>query len=169
MKTVAKTLIFLAIALLYLPLSAQVVQDLDYSILLENTLKHTVPHMYVSDVNPNQTNVVYLDAREKDEFKVSHVKGSIWVGYSDFDMERVKDVPKNAQIVVYCSIGVRSEEISEKLIQAGYLNTKNLYGGIFEWVNQGYPVYKKKSTPTQDVHAYDQTWGKWLSQGNKVY
>ena len=41
---------------------------------------------------------------------------------------------------MYCSIGKRSEKVTQKLKKAGYNNVSNLYGGIFEWVNQGNEV-----------------------------
>ena len=40
-------------------------------------------------------------------------------------------------IIVYCSIGVRSEDIGEKLKELGYTKILNLYGGIFDWKNKG--------------------------------
>ena len=45
----------------------------------------------------------------------------------------------------------------------------NLRGGIFDWVNMGYPVYDKEGNETQKIHAYDKSWGKWLIKGEKVY
>ena len=48
---------------------------------------------------------------------------------------------KSDTIVLYCSIGYRSEKIGEKLVEMGYGHVFNLYGGIFEWVNRDLPVY----------------------------
>jgi len=58
--------------------------------------------------------------------------------------------------------------VSEKLLSAGYQHVSNLYGGIFEWVNQGNPLYNENG-PTSKVHAYSRTWGVWLNKGEKVY
>ena len=57
----------------------------------------------------------------------------------------------------------------EKLKAAGYRNVRNLYGSIFEWVNQDNPVVDNQGKPTQKVHAYSRTWGVWLNKGEKVY
>jgi rhodanese-related sulfurtransferase len=46
---------------------------------------------------------------------------------------------------VYCSIGKRSDEITKMLGEAGFTNARNLYGGIFEWVNQGHPVFNSQN------------------------
>jgi hypothetical protein len=71
--------------------------------------------------------------------------------------------------VVYCTVGVRSEKVGEKLKAAGYQNVRNLYGSIFEWVNQGNPVVDNQGKPTQQVHAYSRVWGVWLNKGEKIY
>jgi len=108
-----------------------------------------------------------LDSRSKAEYNVSHLKNAIWVGYDTFDKEKVNHLDKDAEIVVYCSIGVRSEQIGEQLEAMGFKHIQNLYGGIFEWINHGYPVYKNNK-PTQNVHPYDKFWGKFLKRGHKV-
>ncbi|MGB5555792.1 MAG: rhodanese-like domain-containing protein, partial [Flavobacteriaceae bacterium] len=116
-------------------------------------------------------NKVLLDTRERDEFQVSHLKNAIWVGHKTFELDSLKTkLPQTDQeIVVYCSIGVRSEDIGEKLQKAGYTNVKNLYGGIFEWKNKGYPVYSCDNQETEKVHAFSKHWGKLLTKGEKVY
>ena len=54
-------------------------------------------------------------------------------------------------------------------MQAGYSNVKNLYGGIFEWKNEGHPVYDSEGKETEKVHAFSKHWGKLLKEGKKVY
>ena len=71
--------------------------------------------------------------------------------------------------MVYCSLGVRSEDIAEKLKKAGYTAVFNLYGGIFEWKNKGFSVVDLQNKETQKVHAYSKNWGKWLLKGEKIY
>jgi hypothetical protein len=81
-------------------------------------------------------------------------------------MEMIKD--KNTPIVVYCSLGIRSEQISERLNNMGYVNVKNLYGGIFEWKNKGYPVLDKNGKETDSIHIFSKHWGQWLINGIKT-
>ena len=129
----------------------------------------SVPYMQVSELMAVE-NVTILDTRKKEEFDISHIKNAIWVGYEAYTQDAVetKIVDKSTPILVYCSIGVRSEDIGEKLQTAGYTNVKNLYGGIFEWKNQGHEVYNN-NIATDSVHTYDAEWGKFLSKGIKVY
>jgi len=113
--------------------------------------------------------VIFLDAREEAEYEVSHLAAAVFVGYEKFNLESISRLEKNSKIVVYCSVGYRSEKIAEKMKAAGFTNVSNLYGGIFEWVNQENPVVDTDGQETKNVHAYNKTWGVWLNKGNKVY
>jgi len=128
----------------------------------------TVPTVTVVELK-KMNNVVLLDTREKKEFDVSHLPNARWVGYDDFILDRVKDIPRTANVVTYCSVGYRSDKVGDKLKAAGYGNVHNLYGSLFEWVNQGNPVVDNSGKPTNRVHAFSRSWGIWLKKGEKVY
>lgn len=130
----------------------------------------TVPYIKVDSVQ-KMSNVILLDAREQREFNVSHLPNSLYVGYQHFDLKKVKKLlpNKDASIVVYCTLGVRSEDIAEKLKKAGYTNVLNLFGGIFEWKNKGYRVFDKKNDETENVHVCNEYWSQWLKKGKKIY
>lgn len=146
------------------------VESTSYSLMLKALIKESIPIVAVADLDQKQIqSTTFIDSREKVEFDVSHIKGATWVGYDDFDMARMDAISKNEPIIIYCSVGYRSEKIGEKLLQAGYTNVSNLYGGIFEWVNQGKPVVDLSGEPTTKIHGYSKTWGIWLSKGEKVY
>lgn len=150
-------------------LSHAKVKSKAYDIMLTDLLDHSVSEVLVGEIDPDDSTIVYLDAREYNEYKVSHIEGAIWVGYDDFDMNRLDSIQKSDKIVVYCSVGYRSEKVSEKLVEANYENVSNMYGSIFEWVNQGRPVYDKEGNETTNVHAFNKEWGRWLKNGIKVY
>lgn len=142
---------------------------------IENTLKRlnkgSVPYVQPTALRQDTT-AVLLDTRKKEEFNVSSLPGAHWVGYSSFELQEVKDKwpDRDTPIVVYCSVGVRSENIGEKLQKAGYTNVRNLYGGLFQWTNQELPlVNPANQEATLKVHAYNQRWGQLLTKGEKVY
>jgi rhodanese-related sulfurtransferase len=139
-----------------------------FELMLNNLLDHSVTEIMVPEALKLKQQAVFLDARAFEEYQVSHIADAQWVGYDDFDLKRVSQVAKDQPIVVYCSVGYRSEKVSEKLIAAGYLEVVNLYGGIFEWKNQGHTLVDALGT-TEKVHAYNRTWGFWLKRGQKVY
>ena len=143
------------------------VQDPQFGKLLEGLLSHEVPEASVPEVR-QQADILFLDARELEEFQVSHVPDARWVGYDDFNLERLQGVDKDRPIVVYCSVGYRSERVAEKLIADGFTRVSNLYGGIFEWANQGCPLENREG-PTRVVHTYSRAWSKWVKAEEKVY
>jgi len=144
------------------------VQSSAYNLMLKTLLSHSVPEVTVPQVKA-MNHIALLDTREWNEYEVSHLSNSIFVGYDQFEIDKVKSINKNQKIIVYCSVGYRSEKIADKLKQAGYTDVSNLYGGIFEWVNQGNPVVDRTGKVTENVHAYSKTWGVWLNKGVKVY
>ncbi|EMS35189.1 rhodanese-like domain protein [Mariniradius saccharolyticus AK6] len=142
-------------------------QSLAYKTMLSGLYDDDFPLAYL-----NQTELfskaVWLDTREKEEYEVSHIKGAKWVGYDTFSLGSVKNIPKDQPIIVYCSVGARSQDIGKKLRKAGFKQVYNLYGGIFHWVNEGKPVYAgNRQTPK--IHTYNAAWGIWVDKGEKVY
>ncbi|MCA1764405.1 MAG: rhodanese-like domain-containing protein [Cryomorphaceae bacterium] len=113
--------------------------------------------------------VAILDAREKKEFDVSHIAQSRFVGYEDFDINRLEGISKSDTVVVYCSVGKRSEDIARKIKEAGYANVYNYFGGIFDWTNRGLPVVDNKNNKTSCVHPYSKMWGIWVNNLEKCY
>lgn len=140
--------------------------------LLNKFNKNNVPYISVDSLSSVKNKAILLDAREDKEYKVSHLKGAILVGFDHFDVEETtKNLPsdKNLKIVVYCSLGIRSEIVADKLIKAGYTNVYNLYGGIFEWKNNNHQVIDTLGNNTEKVHTFNKDWSKWLKKGKKVY
>ncbi|PQJ77310.1 rhodanese-like domain-containing protein [Polaribacter glomeratus] len=160
------------IVLLFLLISSSTFGQQKLDKLLNKWNNKNVPYMSVETLAMPETNAILLDAREENEFKVSHIKEAIFVGYDDFKInETLKKLPedKNTKIVVYCSLGIRSEKIADKLIREGYTNVYNLYGGIFEWKNADFQVIDTLGNATEKVHTFNENWSKWLKKGEKVY
>lgn len=139
--------------------------------LLDKYNNESIPYISVQDLVMTKTDVIILDARELSEFEVSHLLNAIHVGYDKFNLSTVteKITDKSSKIVVYCSLGIRSEDIAKRLKKAGYNNVYNLFGGIFEWKNNDYPIYNKANELTENVHAFSVKWSQWLLKGNKIY
>ena len=132
--------------------------------------KRSVPYISVQELAMPKTDAIILDAREIKEYNVSRIQNALFVGYNEFNIETVTKTlkDKNRKIVVYCSVGIRSEDIAEKLKSIGYTNVYNLYGGIFEWKNNNYKVYDSTENETENIHAFNKEWSKWLKKGVKV-
>lgn len=143
-----------------------------YEQQLKLLYKNTVPIIASAKLNQllqEKTPVYLLDVRTPREYAVSHLPGARFINYESFQVGQLKNIPQNAKVVVYCSVGVRSEEVGEKLKKAGYQQVHNLYGGIFSWKNEGYRVVNARQQPTDSVHTYNKYWSVWLRKGIKVY
>ncbi|MEP2776092.1 MAG: rhodanese-like domain-containing protein [Luteolibacter sp.] len=106
---------------------------------------------------------VLLDTRQPEEYQVSHLPGAYWVGFKNFEAQNLPKIEKDSSIIVYCSVGYRSEKIGEKLKAAGYTHVRNLYGGIFAWANEGLALEDREGKTTKTVHGYDRKWAKLLA------
>lgn len=134
----------------------------DYHQMLHHLYDHSIQTIAIDDVKA-LASYTLLDCREKNEFDVSHIPSAQWVGYSQFDIEGLDKINKEDTIVVYCSVGYRSEKIGEKLISNGFRNVYNLYGGIFEWVNTNNDV-EVPAGKSQQIHSYSASWKKWITK-----
>lgn len=158
------------IVLLFLLISSGSFSQKKLDKLLNKFNKNNVPYISVDSLAT--TNAILLDARETKEYDVSHLNNAICVGYDNFDVAKtLRKLPKDksAKIVVYCSLGIRSEIVADKLIKEGYTNVYNLYGGIFEWKNNNFKVIDTLGNETEKVHTFNKDWSKWLRKGKKIY
>lgn len=141
--------------------------------LLKAHNSKSIPYISVEELRMLQLkdSVLILDARETNEFQVSHIPSSKNVGFNEFiiDQKQLQELNKSTLIVVYCSVGIRSEKIGEKLKKAGFTDVKNLYGGIFEWKNKEYPIIDQTGSETDNVHTFSKIWSKYLHAGNPIY
>ncbi|MDI1322367.1 MAG: rhodanese-like domain-containing protein [Algoriphagus sp.] len=142
-------------------------QSTAYKTLLKGLYDEEFPIVKPGQIS-NLKNYQVLDTREKSEFEVSHLQGAKWVGYDTFSLENVEDLDKTQPVLVYCTVGARSQDIGKKLREAGFQRVYNLYGGIIHWSNENQLLFKD-SLPTKQVHTYSRTWGVWLTSGEKVY
>ncbi|MEZ4779725.1 MAG: rhodanese-like domain-containing protein [Flavobacteriaceae bacterium] len=131
-----------------------------------------IPYVSVTEARmfQLQDNALFLDARERKEYEVSAIPSAKFIGYSTFSSEDItKNIANKDQlIIVYCSLGIRSSNIAKKLKNLGFSNVKNLYGGIFEWKNNGYPVLNSEGEETEKVHTFSKAWEKYLESGIKI-
>ncbi len=145
------------------------VKEPGFAVALKFMLSSKTPTINIQDAAAHQSDYTFLDSREKAEYDVSHIKNATYIGDKDFDLNRVAGIAKNTPIVIYCSVGKRSENATNALLKAGFTNVKNMYGGIFEWVNRGNKVYDNSGKETNRVHTYNKFWGQWMHNGVKVY
>ncbi len=159
--------IILAFVLFLLPFIHSFGQNPEgFDKMATNMAGKKAPTISMAEVQKKQKaseKIVFLDSRESEEYKVSHMAEAIWVGYDNIDWTKINGIDKNTTIVIYCSVGYRSGKLGEQLIKKGYKNVKNLYGGLFNWANNGGKIVNSSGVQTTEIHGYNKTWSKWVN------
>jgi rhodanese-related sulfurtransferase len=83
--------------------------------------------------------VFLLDVRTPQENSQSRLPGSILIPISEFEL-RIKEVPRNRTIIVYCAVGSRSRPVAEYLSKNGYKDVYNMSDGIVGWYRNGFQI-----------------------------
>jgi mono/diheme cytochrome c family protein/rhodanese-related sulfurtransferase len=85
--------------------------------------------------------MVLIDTRVPSVWQRAHIEGSIPFPYYSNLEEQVGNLPKDVQIVAYCSCPrAAADYVTDQLAELGYGKTAVLYEGVFGWMNKGYPV-----------------------------
>lgn len=123
-----------------------------------------VPQVSVDELRqrPTEPAVLLFDVRAPVEFAVSHLQGARSTPDEAAALVELQGVPHEREILLYCSVGMRSSALAEKLLAHGYTRVANLEGGIFTWANAGLPVYRGEE-PVSAVHPFDERWGVLLA------
>lgn len=135
---------------------------------LEDLLSFSVTVIDVPEASQNADEYIFLDARELEEYQVSHIPDARYIGYKNFSADSMEGINLDDNIIVYCSVGYRSEKIGEKLLKLGYSNVRNLYGSIFEWINCDLPVENQHGIATDSIHTYNRKWSKWVDDREAI-
>jgi molybdopterin/thiamine biosynthesis adenylyltransferase/rhodanese-related sulfurtransferase len=98
-----------------------------------------IPQMSVEELKARRdagTAPFVLDVREPHEYAIVNL-GVPQIPLGSLE-SRMGDLPgdKNAEIVMHCKSGARSQKASLALKAAGYTNVKNLAGGILAWADR---------------------------------
>jgi rhodanese-related sulfurtransferase len=84
--------------------------------------------------------IVLVDVRQPEEYaQDGHVAGAKLLPLPLLSM-RMQELPQDAQIVVICRSGNRSQVAAEQLARAGYTNITNVVGGMTAWARSGFPM-----------------------------
>ena len=71
-----------------------------------------------------------IDVRTEAEWKTGHLEGALHIEWQDI-LKIPSDIQKDEEIYLYCRSGNRSGKATQILLEAGYINAKNV-GAIFD-------------------------------------
>lgn len=81
---------------------------------------------------------ILLDVRTPQEYKSGKIVKAKNINVTAFDfMDKVKNLDKSKDILVYCRSGVRAGRAAKMLTKLGFTKVYNLKGGIMAWQNHG--------------------------------
>jgi rhodanese-related sulfurtransferase len=86
-------------------------------------------------------NVFLLDVRTPQEFQQAALKGAVLIPINEIE-RRLKEVPRNRPVLVYCAVGSRSRPVADFLVKQGYPEVYHLADGIVGWYRNGFPIAK---------------------------
>lgn len=86
-------------------------------------------------------NIYLLDVRTPQEYSQGRIAGSVLIPIGEFE-RRVREVPKNKTIIVYCAVGSRSKPVAGFLARQGYGEVYNVTDGIVGWYRNGFPILR---------------------------
>lgn len=80
-----------------------------------------------------KSGAVLVDVREADEYGFCRIEGSMHIPLSEFAERALKELGKDAELLIHCHHGGRSQRACEFLAGQGYTNLANVTGGIDHW------------------------------------
>ena len=86
-------------------------------------------------------NIYLLDVRTPQEYSQGKLAGSALIPIGELE-RRIREVPKNKTIVVYCAVGSRSKPVANFLYQQGYRDVYNMTDGIVGWYRNGFSIQR---------------------------
>ncbi len=85
--------------------------------------------------NNSGDKLVVLDVREGWERNICALPGATAIPMREIPA-RAEELPKDAEIVVLCHHGVRSQQVASFLERLGFPKINNLVGGIAAWARE---------------------------------
>ena len=83
--------------------------------------------------------LVIIDVRTVAEFEDGHIEGAINIPVDKLP-DRLAELSKDDELLVYCRTGNRSGAAVNILSDAGYMRIYHMHEGISVWIQQGHPV-----------------------------
>jgi adenylyltransferase/sulfurtransferase len=74
-----------------------------------------------------------LDVRTPQERALARIEPSLHIGLDQFLARVEGEIPRDADVVVYCHSGIRSTQVADWMTGNGWRRVRNLTGGVDAW------------------------------------
>lgn len=108
--------------------------------------------------------ITILDVRDENEFDVSHLTGAV-----RYEEGMLESLDPDAPVLVYCTVGLRSNKLAQSLREQGFNEIIELQDGLIGWSNAQLPLVNSSNKITDSIHVYNQYFGRLLKEGTPVY
>ena len=113
----------------------------------------------ISDTKP-----IIIDARTPQEFKTSHLENALL-----FNQELIDTLSKETPLLIYCTVGVRSNNLANQLSEKRIYRNLRIKEGILGWANDELPLVNEQGAITDKIHVYSKFFTSFLKNGKAVY
>jgi adenylyltransferase/sulfurtransferase len=83
-----------------------------------------------------------IDVREPHEYQIARIPGAKLIPLGELP-KHLSELDKNAEFVMHCKMGGRSQQAVDLLKQNGFTNVRNMTGGITAWSDKVDPTVPK--------------------------
>ena len=87
-------------------------------------------------------NFVFIDVREPHEYQIARISGATLIPLGDLP-KKLNELDKDAEIIIHCKSGGRSQKAVDLLKQNGFKHVLNVTGGIMAWSDKVDPTVPK--------------------------
>ena len=87
-----------------------------------------------------------IDVREPNEYTQIRARGAVLLPLGRLN-GRVKDLPRDRELLLMCRTGARSQNATQFLQAQGFDNVTNVSGGIVAWHGAGLPTTSGEPEP----------------------
>jgi rhodanese-related sulfurtransferase len=116
---------------------------------LRNLMGGGVPSVGVkqaAELQGEDVGALIIDVREPNEYAQLRAKGAVLLPLGRLN-GRVKDLPRDRELLMMCRTGGRSANASQFLAANGFENVTNVSGGIMAWHKAGLPTSSGEPEP----------------------
>jgi rhodanese-related sulfurtransferase len=116
---------------------------------LRNLMGPGVPSVSVqeaAELQGGEAGALIVDVREPNEYNQIRARGAVLLPLGRLN-GRVKDLPRDREILLMCRTGGRSANATQYLAANGFENVTNVKGGIVAWYQAGLPTSNGEPEP----------------------
>jgi len=111
--------------------------------LLQSLFGPPMPSVSAAELNEkfkNGKRPLVVDVRQPEEYRTGHINGAKLIPLGEL-RRRLKELPKDREIICVCATGNRSRSATKMLVREGY-NAINMPGGMVTWTGSGFSMKK---------------------------